>query len=203
MDLRSIAQFAYSRVLPWAAPPLLGAAIGYITNDIAIRMLFRPLTEKRLFGIRLPFTPGIIPRQRYQLAESIARMVSGELITAEAVRARMRLPAFREKLEANLLSLLGDLLDKPLGAVAGPDREAVLAALEHFLADALAGFFSSRSFLHGARALVAGGIHRLADLTLGEALGRANRRPSWWSGFCPCCLRRRAGGAPPAGSSAG
>ena len=171
MDLRAIAEFAYSRVLPWAAPPLLGAVIGYVTNDIAIRMLFRPLTEKRVLGIRLPFTPGIIPKQRLQLAESIARMVSDELITAEAVGGRMNAPGFREKLEANLQALLGDLMDKPLGALTGPNREAILASLEHFLADALASFFSSRSFLQGARVLVAGGVHRLSGLTLGEVLG--------------------------------
>ena len=170
MDFRSLAEFAYSRVLPWAAPPLLGAAIGYITNDIAIRMLFRPLTEKRLFGVRLPFTPGIIPKQRYELAESIARMVSRELITAEAVRGQMASPGFGEKLERNLQALLGDLLDKPLAALGVPDSETLLASLERFLADALAGFLSSRSFIHGVRTLVAGGVRRLSGLTLGELL---------------------------------
>ena len=41
--------------------PLVGAAIGYITNDIAIRMLFRPHQAKYIMGMRIPFTPGIIP----------------------------------------------------------------------------------------------------------------------------------------------
>ena len=171
MDLRALAEFAYSRVLPWAAPPLLGAVIGYVTNDIAIRMLFRPLTEKRLFGLRLPFTPGVIPRQRYELAESIARMVSRELITADAVQAQMAHPDFREKLENNVQSLLGDLLDRPLAELGGDDSESLLASLESFLADALSGFFSSRSFIHGARALISGGVHRLSGLTLGELFG--------------------------------
>jgi hypothetical protein len=170
MDFRSLAQFAVSRILPWVAPPLLGAVIGYVTNDIAIRMLFRPLTEKRLFGVRLPFTPGIIPKQRYELAESIALMVSNELITADAVRRQMATPAFRERLESNLQSLLASLLDRPLSALGIADSETLLASLERFLADALAGFFTSRSFIHGTRTLLAGGIHRLSGLTLGEVL---------------------------------
>ncbi len=180
MDLRALAEFAYSRVLPWAAPPLLGAVIGYVTNDVAIRMLFRPLTEKRLLGLRLPFTPGVIPRQRYELAESIANMVSRELITPDAVRAQMAHPGFREKLENNVQSLLADLLDRPLGELGGADSETLLASLEGFLADALSGFFSSRSFIHGARALIAGGVHRLSGLTLGELFeggGPASRLP--------------------------
>jgi uncharacterized membrane protein YheB (UPF0754 family) len=170
MDLRALAEFAYTRALPWVAPPLLGAVIGYVTNDIAIRMLFRPLAEKRLFGLRLPFTPGIIPRRRYELAESIARMVSQELITPDAVRQQLASPGFRERLESNVQSLLAGLLDRPLSALAGADSEALLASLQRFLADALAGFFSSRSFIHGARTLVAGGVRRLYGLTLGEVL---------------------------------
>jgi uncharacterized membrane protein YheB (UPF0754 family) len=144
--------------------------IGYVTNDIAIRMLFRPLTEKRLFGLRIPFTPGIIPKQRYELAESIASMVSRELITPDAVRKQMASPGFRERLESNVQSLLAGLLDKPLSALGMADSEALLVSLERFLAEALAGFFSSRSFIHGARALIAGGVRRLSELTLGELL---------------------------------
>ncbi len=170
MDLRALPEFFYSRLLPWAAPPLLGAVIGYVTNDIAIRMLFRPLTEKRLFGLRLPFTPGIIPKQRYELAESIARMVSRELITPEAVREQLATPGFQERLEGNVQSLLAGLLDRPLSELVGAESEVLLASLERFLGDALSAFFSSRSFIHGVRTLVAEGVRRLSGLTLGELL---------------------------------
>jgi len=70
-------------------PPIAGAFIGYVTNVIAIRMLFRPLKEIRVFGIRLPFTPGILPRQRKKLAQSIGAMVERELLTAEVLRNRL------------------------------------------------------------------------------------------------------------------
>ncbi len=84
--------------LTFLLPPLLGAAIGYITNAIAIRMLFRPLQEKRIAGIRIPFTPGIIPRQRGQLAESIGKMVSQRLLTEEVLREKVESPQFRQGL---------------------------------------------------------------------------------------------------------
>ncbi|MDR1636833.1 MAG: DUF445 family protein, partial [Treponema sp.] len=67
----------------WLVPPLAGAFIGFLTNVLAIRMLFRPLKELRIFGIRLPFTPGILPRERRRLADSIGRMVERELLTPE------------------------------------------------------------------------------------------------------------------------
>jgi uncharacterized membrane protein YheB (UPF0754 family) len=81
-------------------PPLVGALIGYITNKIAITMLFRPHREKRFLRLRVPFTPGIIPRQRHELARSIARQVSRELFTVEAVSAQMRTPGFIQGLES-------------------------------------------------------------------------------------------------------
>jgi len=38
----------------YAAPPLVGAAIGYITNYVAIRMLFKPLKPWYVLGVRVP-----------------------------------------------------------------------------------------------------------------------------------------------------
>ena len=49
------------RVWPYLLPPLAGALIGYFTNYLAIRMLFRPLKPWHFLGLKLPLTPGIIP----------------------------------------------------------------------------------------------------------------------------------------------
>lgn len=57
------------------AGPVVGAVIGYITNYIAIKMLFRPLEAKYIFGIHVPFTPGIIPRRQKQLAIALGTTV--------------------------------------------------------------------------------------------------------------------------------
>ena len=83
-------------LLPWLIPPLVGAVIGYVTNLVAIKMLFRPLNEVRVFGIRLPFTPGILPKQRHKLAQSIGAMVERELLTPEILRARLSRPEVKE-----------------------------------------------------------------------------------------------------------
>ncbi|WP_052078929.1 DUF445 family protein [Spirochaeta lutea] len=93
-------------VLPQVLPVVLGAGIGFVTNAIAIRMLFRPLREIRVLGIRLPFTPGIIPRQRGQLAESIGQMVSGQLLSREAVLSHIHGEGFQERIHQGLEELL-------------------------------------------------------------------------------------------------
>jgi len=106
----SIADLA---VLRWIVPPLIGAVIGYVTNVIAIRMLFRPLNEKRLLGLRMPLTPGIIPRQRHTLSESIGVMVSRDLITEDAVRGQLSSPAFAATIERKFGELMDLLLYSP------------------------------------------------------------------------------------------
>ncbi len=58
--------------LPFVLPPLIGAVIGGVTNDVAIRMLFRPYQPWYLGKWRLPLTPGLIPREREHIAAAIA-----------------------------------------------------------------------------------------------------------------------------------
>ena len=98
----------------WILPILIGAFIGYITNSIAIKMLFRPLTEVKLFSFRLPFTPGILPKERHKLAQSIGRMVEQELLTSEVLKERLEREEVREKIGSTLGSYTDKLLEKPL-----------------------------------------------------------------------------------------
>lgn len=96
-------------------PPAAGALIGYVTNKIAITMLFRPFREKRLLGLKIPFTPGIIPRQRYELSANIASQVSRELFTVETVGTQIRSDAFGESLEQTLSRWLERSLSLSIG----------------------------------------------------------------------------------------
>ena len=103
-----------NQLIFWLVPPLVGAIIGYVTNLVAIRMLFRPLKEIRLFRLRLPFTPGILPRERGKLAESIGGMVERELLTAGVLRERLARMDVRENIGNALGSYSGAMLDRPL-----------------------------------------------------------------------------------------
>ncbi len=80
--------------------PLMGACIGYITNFIAIKMLFRPLEIKYFLGIQLPFTPGIIPREKNRLAKSIGHAVGHKLLTADVILNTITSSYFQEKIAA-------------------------------------------------------------------------------------------------------
>lgn len=65
--------------------PLLGGVIGYITNDIAIRMLFRPHKAKYIMGVHIPFTPGIIPKEKGRIADAIGGVISENLMNKDVL----------------------------------------------------------------------------------------------------------------------
>lgn len=76
-------------VLKYIAGPLIGALIGFFTNWLAVRMLFRPYTEKRIGKLRIPFTPGIIPKRRGALAASVGKAVGESLLTGDDIAAAL------------------------------------------------------------------------------------------------------------------
>ena len=65
--------------------PALGGIIGYITNDIAIRMLFRPHKAKYIMGVHIPFTPGIIPKEKGRIADAIGGVISENLMNKDVL----------------------------------------------------------------------------------------------------------------------
>ena len=69
--------------------PIIGGVIGYFTNYIAVKMLFYPRNEVRLFGRVLPFTPGAIPKGRTRLASAVGHAVSDSLLTKSDIEAML------------------------------------------------------------------------------------------------------------------
>ncbi len=105
----------FQAYLPYLLPPLLGALIGYVTNYIAIRMLFRPLKAWRILGVRLPLTPGIIPAKRGELARKMGEMVGEHLLTAADVGRAFARQSVQNELRLAVTDKLGVFLDRKLG----------------------------------------------------------------------------------------
>ncbi|RNB68640.1 DUF445 domain-containing protein [Brevibacillus panacihumi] len=64
----------------------VGSAIGGVTNELAIRMLFRPLRPWYIGRWRVPFTPGLIPSRRDDIAIQMGRLVEDHLLTTEGIK---------------------------------------------------------------------------------------------------------------------
>lgn len=68
---------------------VVGAIIGGLTNSIAIKMLFRPYEAKYIGNWRLPFTPGLIPKRREELAKQMGLLVMNHLLTPNVIQQRL------------------------------------------------------------------------------------------------------------------
>lgn len=68
---------------------LIGALIGGVTNMIAIKMLFHPFKAYYIFGKRIPFTPGLVPKRREEIASKIGQVVEEHLLTESLIREKI------------------------------------------------------------------------------------------------------------------
>lgn len=144
-------------IIRLVAAPLVGGVIGYITNSLAIRMLFRPHYEKHIFGKRIPFTPGIIPKEKGRIAESIGKAISENLMN-------------KEVLEKNLLS--DEMLDKLGNAVDGffakqsANEESLREFLLHYISEQELGVMAHSTQTELTEAI----CHKLADSNMGDRI---------------------------------
>ena len=78
------------------AIPIVGAVIGYATNYIAVKLLFRPLKPFYIGKFRVPFTPGIIPKRKNQLGKAIGDAVAQKLLTPGDIETVLRSDRVKE-----------------------------------------------------------------------------------------------------------
>ena len=178
-------------VLPWMLPPLLGAIIGYVTNRIAIKMLFRPLNPKQILGVQVPLTPGVIPRNRFDLARTIGRMVSEQLLSPQALKEQLDNPGFRDSIARWIGERRRALMQWPIGLPPSnahsdaadvqadeqldEQKEGKAAFPEELLEELLAAFLKSpqcAGMVHALAEQVTRGVggKRISDIATAEQL---------------------------------
>ncbi len=94
-------------ILQYALGPLLGALIGYITNYIAVKMLFRPYKPIKIGKWTLPFTPGIIPKRKGALARAVGNAVGHRLFTGDDLKDLL----LSDKTKDKVIAVSMDALD--------------------------------------------------------------------------------------------
>lgn len=86
--------------------PLIGALIGFLTNYIAVKMLFRPYNPIKLGKYTLPFTPGIVPKRKEKLAEAVGNAVGNRLFTGEDLKELLLSEETKNKIVNSALNSL-------------------------------------------------------------------------------------------------
>jgi uncharacterized membrane protein YheB (UPF0754 family) len=162
--------------------PCIGAFIGYATNKIAIRMLFRPLHPWYICGIRVPMTPGVIPAKRQQLAVNIGKMVGRHLLTSKDIGAAVSEEPFQEHLIALVERHVESICRLELGTLPEivPGRfkfyfNVGIRSVKLQLGEGINRYLADASFEAQVTALIEHHLDTLGDRKLNEVLARENR----------------------------
>ena len=139
--------------------PAVGAVIGYITNDIAIRMLFRPHQPKYFMGIHIPFTPGIIPKEKDRIAGAIGKAVSENLMNREVLEKSL--------LSDEMITKIGEAIDEFV-TTQSQNTETIEQFARHYLTEEDITAMRS-NVTEGVVKMITG---KLQDSSLGESIAR-------------------------------
>lgn len=124
--------------------PVICAFIGWITNYLAIRMLFHPRQPIRILGWTWQ---GLFPKRQAELAQRLGQLVETELLNHQDIRQIIDQPAFQDRLRKMVeqavtrfvqgkLTSLHPLLHSLLrGAVADRVTDMIVDEVERFLPD--------------------------------------------------------------------
>ncbi|WP_144932192.1 DUF445 domain-containing protein [Paenibacillus sp. 32O-W] len=80
----------------------VAAFVGGITNHLAIKMLFHPREAITIRGRRLPFTPGLIPKRKAEIGQSLGKIVAEHLVTTQGLASLLQKPVFVGRVEEKL-----------------------------------------------------------------------------------------------------
>jgi uncharacterized membrane protein YheB (UPF0754 family) len=93
--------------------PVISALIGWITNFLAVKMIFRPHKEISILGFKLQ---GLLPKRKKDLAEKIGNTVEQELISHDDIKKAVDNPEFHKELSSTVITAIEKVLVEKLGA---------------------------------------------------------------------------------------
>lgn len=87
--------------------PIISAFIGWVTNWVAIKMLFHPREPKRILGITFQ---GIFPKRQKQFAEKLGKLVSAEFLSFADIEEKISNPENLKKIMPMIETHVDDFL---------------------------------------------------------------------------------------------
>ncbi|MBE5935385.1 MAG: DUF445 family protein [Lachnospiraceae bacterium] len=157
------------------AGPLIGGVIGYFTNFLAIKMLFRPLKEVRIGKFKVPFTPGIIPKGQSRLASAIGYSVTNEVLKEDVIKERLLKEDVKNKIYSSFMGVLTTTKDKDITVkeVSPLIGEAVAKEVIDGISEAVAGsFFAAMLNANTLASFIDPIANRINDMSLGHIAGK-------------------------------
>lgn len=166
----------------YATPPVIGAFIGYFTNMVAIKMLFRPLKPWKIGMMRVPMTPGVIPAKRLELANNLGEVVGDHLLTSDEIGKGLQQEAFQRHLLTLIQGRLEGVLQKDLGPLASivPSKFRIYfdigrKTLTYQIKEQIRTYIGSPAFAATAEAALEQRLERFLQYEVGTVVAGAER----------------------------
>lgn len=104
--------------------PAIGALIGWCTNWLAVKMIFRPRRARHILGLRVQ---GLLPRRQGDLAENVAQTVEKDLISVEVIQEAVQDLVQGERVRRLLHERIDSLIEEQLASF-GPMMKMFVSA---------------------------------------------------------------------------
>jgi uncharacterized membrane protein YheB (UPF0754 family) len=131
----------------YALIPIIAGFIGWVTNWVAVRMIFRPRSPIHILGLTIH---GLIPKRKADLARTIGETVERELISHQDIQKVMQVPGFVEGIRDTLMQKIDEMINRKIGENAllamlasGPTATTIKNSLRDELQKILPGMLES------------------------------------------------------------
>jgi uncharacterized membrane protein YheB (UPF0754 family) len=125
-------EFLGLTLFQWLLPIMIGVVAGFVTNAVAIWMLFHPYQPVVIRGIRV-FPKGAVPKEIDRIAKRIGETVGRELLTTEDIGRTLSSDAFRARFDEAIGDTVRGLLDRELPALREIVTPEQIAGLQEVL----------------------------------------------------------------------
>jgi uncharacterized membrane protein YheB (UPF0754 family) len=113
-------------MIPWYALlalfPLTCALIGWFTNVIAVKMIFRPLSPRRILGLRFQ---GVLPKHQAHFAREMGEVFTTDFITTGEMVERLDVARLYEALKPLIERTFGDVVTDLRARLTEPQRALI------------------------------------------------------------------------------
>ncbi len=144
--------------------PVIAAFIGWITNYIAVKMLFHPRKPVRLFFFTVQ---GVFPKRQSALAKKLGEIVSKELLSSEDIKRGFKesvvSPEILKKIDAHIEEIIIDKLPRAIPMLAMVMNPELVKTVKNVFLDNMKETFGSMAGFLGEKVTGNIDIHKIVE----------------------------------------
>lgn len=111
---------------------VVGGLIGWITNILAIKLLFRPITPIKIPVLNIEIL-GLIPKRKNEIAANIGEVISTELLSMDDILNQALNNSNGENLNSYIIEKIKNIINEKLNIIPMPFRMMAAPYIDEIL----------------------------------------------------------------------